>query len=62
MNVIGFLSLKRIKKSVLCPQDAFKKIHDVYGINREFVRNDDVLFKSIIEDLDLNLSSKLPAK
>jgi hypothetical protein len=44
------------------PQDAFSKICDVYGINQESVRNDYILLKSVIKDLDLNLLTKLPAK
>ncbi|XP_025191548.1 uncharacterized protein LOC112591824 [Melanaphis sacchari] len=58
----GILSLKRIKEVGPVPQDAFSKICDIYGINQESVRNDYILFKSIIKDLDLNLLKKLPAK
>jgi len=62
MKDIGLLSIKRIKEVGPVPQDAFSKICDVYGINQERVRNDYILLKSIIKDLDLNLLTKLPAK
>lgn len=44
------------------PQDAFSKIWDFYRINQECVRNDYILLKSVIKDLDVNLLIKLPAK
>lgn len=62
MKDIGLLSLKRIKEVGPVPQDAFRKICDVYGINQECVRIDYILLKSVIKDLDLNLLTKLPAK
>ncbi|CAI6370040.1 unnamed protein product [Macrosiphum euphorbiae] len=62
MKDIGLLSIKRIKEVGPVPQDAFSKICDVYGIDQERVRNDYILLKSVIKDLDLNLLTKLPAK
>lgn len=62
MKDIGLLSLNHIKKVDPVSQDAFNKTCDVYGINQESVRNDYILFKSVIKDLDLNLPTKLPAK
>jgi hypothetical protein len=54
MKDIGLLSLKRIKEVGPVPQDAFSKMCDVYVINQESVRNDYILLKSVIKDLDLN--------
>ncbi|XP_060855600.1 zinc finger MYM-type protein 1-like [Metopolophium dirhodum] len=62
MKDLGLLSLKRLKEVGPVPQDAFSKICDVYGINQESVRNDYILLKSVIKDIDLNLLTKLPAK
>lgn len=59
---IGLLSLKRIKENTLVPQDAFEKICEIYNLNQELVRNEYILFKSIIKDLDVDLLSKLPEK
>jgi len=62
MKDIGLLSLKRKKGVGSVLQYEFSKICDVYGINQESVRNDYILLKSVIKDLDLNLLIKLPAK
>lgn len=56
------MSLKRIKENTLVPQDAFEKICEIYNLNQELVRNEYILFKSIIKDLDVDLLSKLPEK
>jgi hypothetical protein len=62
MKDISLLSLKRIKEVGPVPQDAFSKMCDVYVINQESVKNDYILLKSVIKNLDLNLLTKLPAK
>lgn len=60
MKDIGLLSIKRLLEVGSIPQDAFNKIWN--GVCQETVRNDYILFKSMIKDLDLNLLTKLLTK
>lgn len=59
---IGLLSLKRMNEISKVPQDAFVKICETYGLNQENVRNEYILFKHILKDLNLNLLMALPKK
>jgi len=62
MKDIGLLSLKRMKEKTDLPQDAFKMICNVYGLNQELIKNEYIMFKEIVKDLDVNFLLKLPEK
>jgi len=62
MKDIGLLLLKRMKEKTDLPQDAFKMICNVYGLNQELIKNECIMFKEIVKDLDVNLLFKLLEK
>jgi len=49
-----------MKEKTDLPQDAFKIICKVYGLNQELIKNEYIMFKEIVKDLDVNLLLKLP--
>lgn len=51
-----------MKEKTNLPQDAFKMICNVHGLNQEIIKNEYIMFKEIVKDLDVNLLSKLPEK
>lgn len=55
MKDIGLLSLKRIKEKTDLPQDAFKIICSVYGLNQKLIKNEYIMFKKIVKGLDIKL-------
>lgn len=49
-----------MKEKTDLPQDAFKMICNVYGLNQELIKNEYIMFKEIVKDLDVKLLLKLP--
>lgn len=49
-----------MKEYTPVPQDAFQKICEIYVLNQELVKNEYILFKAILKDLDIKLLSKVP--
>lgn len=62
MKDIGLLSLRRMREITKVPKDAFKKICEIYELNQESVKNEYILFKNILKDLDVHLLTELPKK
>lgn len=51
-----------MKEKTELSQDAFKMICNVYGLNQESIKNEYIMFKEIVNDLDVHLLFKLPDK